>query len=318
MTAGAGCRPMRLLIAASLPALLFAAGCAAMGGNGAGPAPPTLAVETLTLRMASGVNSDWPVPVELVRVPDPAALDQLLEMNAAEWFGGGGEAFRIANTDALYDAWEVVPGTTTGPFDIRVAGRYNGVLFCDVRAEEPPLAVPFERDGDVLVSIGDEGCSLAGGCASRRAGLLSVSWGGGTCTGRTLQRPDYPTRVREISFDVAQGANGDWPVSVELVRTPDGSLVDTLLDTDTAVWFSEVGDEFRNANPDVRFDSWEVVPGTVAGPYDIRLDERVAGVLFCDSQGSFGPILLGPDTAVIVEIDSGGCEVIGRARPWSW
>lgn len=293
------------------------AGCAGTGGAGAG-GPAALSVETVTLRMAAGVNDDWPVAVELVRAADPATLDQLLAMNATDWFGGGGDAFRVANTDALYDAWEVVPGTTAGPFEVAVQGRYGGVLFCDMRGDEPPLAVPFERDGDVLVSIGDEGCTLAGGCASRRPGLLSVAWGGRTCTGRALPRPQNPTRVREIAFEVAPGANGDWPVSVELVRTPDQLLVDRLLDIDTRVWFGEVGDEFRNANPDVRFDSWEVVPGTVAGPYAIPLDGRVAGVLFCRAAGSFGPILLGPAASVIVEIGAGGCDVQARSRAWSW
>ena len=177
--------------------------------------------------------------------------------------------------------------------------------------------MPFERDGDVLVSIGDEGCSLAGGCPSRRAGLLSVSWGGRTCTGRAVPRPDYPARIREISFEVAEGANGAWPVSVELVRTPDAALIEELMDIDTRVWFGDVGAEFRNANPDVRFDSWEVVPGTAAGPYDVRVNGRVAGVLFCRVAGSFGPTLLGPETAVVVEIDGDGCQVRERSRLWS-
>ena len=309
-------RPWQRFALAGLAGAL--AGCGALGGAGSAPPAPTLTVESLTLRMAAGVNADWPVPVEMVRVSDPAALDQLLAMNAAGWFGAEGEAFRVANTDALYDAWEVVPGTTTGPFDVRVSGRYQGVLFCDVRGEQPLLAVPFERDGDVLVSISDDGCTLAGGCVSRRAGLLSVSWGGRTCTGRALARPEYPTRVREISFEVAEGANGNWPVSIELVRTTDGSLVDALMDIDMRTWFSEVGDEFRNANPDVRFDSWEVVPGTVAGPYDIAVDARVAGVLFCGAAGSFGPVQLGPDAAVVVEVGASGCEVRGRPRAWSW
>ena len=302
---------------AVLPVALCLAGCGATGGAG-NAAAPTLTVESVTLRMAAGINDDWPVPVELVRVTDPDSLEQLLAMNAADWFGGPGEAFRVANTDALFDAWEVVPGTTTGPFDVRVQGRYSGVMFCDVRSEEPQLAVPFERDGEVLVSIGEQGCTLAGGCVSRRPGLLSVSWGGRTCAGRALPRPDYPTRIREISFEVAEGANGDWPVSIELVRTPDGSLVEQLLDIDTRVWFGEVGEEFRNANPDVRFDSWEVVPGTIAGPYDIAVGGRVAGVLFCRAPGSFGPILLGRDAAVIVTVGSGGCELQARSRPWSW
>lgn len=310
--AACAARPVLVALAA-----LAVAGCGATGGAG-NPGAASLAVETLTLRMAPGVNDSWPVPVELVRVADPAAMDRLLEMNAADWFGGAGEAFRVANTDALYDAWEVVPGTTTGPFDIRVAGRYGGVLFCDLRGEEPQLPVRFERDGDVLVSIADEGCTLAGGCASRRPGLLSVSWGGRTCVGRAVPRPEQPTRIREISFDVERGANGNWPVSVELVRTPNQALVAELLDIDTRVWFGEVGEEFRNANPDVRFDSWELVPGTSAGPYRIPLDARVAGVLFCNAEGSFGPILVEGAVAQTVLIGPGGCEVAARSRAWSW
>lgn len=279
----------------------------------------TLTLETVTLRMAADVNDGWPVPVELVRIADPSAREQLLGMNAADWFGNAGEAFRVANTDALYDSWEVVPGTTAGPFDVRVAGRYGGVLFCDVGGDEPQLAVPFERDGEVLVSVGDDGCLIAGGCASRRAGLLSVSWGGRTCTGRALARPANRTRVREIMFEVARGANDNWPVRVDLVRTPDGALIDELLDMDTPIWFGEEGEEFRNANPDVRIDTWEVVPGTTAGPYDVRLSARVGGLVFCHTAGSFGPIELGNETAVVVELDAGGgCTLHPRGRSWSW
>ncbi len=311
---------LRLLVPVLVPlAALALAGCGATGGADAGgPGAASLTVESVTLRMAAGVNDGWPVPVELVRLADGAAMDELLEMNAEDWFGGPGEAFRVANTDALYDAWEVVPGTTTGPFDVRVAGRYGGVLFCNLRGEEPQLPVRFERDGDVLVSIADDGCALAGGCPSRRPGLLSVSWGGRTCVGRALLRPDRPTRIREISFEVESGANGNWPVSVELVRTPDQAMVNELMDMGTRVWFSEVGDEFRNANPDVRFDSWEVVPGTVAGPYRIPLDARVAGVLFCNADSAFGPILLDAAASQTVFIGSRGCEVVARARAWSW
>ena len=300
------------------PVVAMAATAAMLGGcgtTGGGAGTAVLTVETVTLRMASGVNDNWPVPVELVRVADQEALDQLLAMNAADWFGASGEAFRVANTDALYDAWEIVPGTTAGPFDVRVAGRFKGVLFCDVKGEEPQLAAPFERDGDVLVSVKDTGCLLAGGCASRRAGLLSVSWGGRTCTGRALPRPEYPTRIREIRFEVAEGSNGNWPVSVELVRTADGSLIDQLMDIDTVAWFDELGEEFRNANPDVRFDNWEVVPGTVAGPYGIRLDGRVAGVLFCSASGSFGPILVGPARSAVVVIDGTGCDLRAGSGP---
>ncbi len=308
-----------LPLAAAGASLALAAGCAApAGGSAAAGTPLTLTVETITLRMAADVNDRWPVPVELVRVADPAAREQLLAMNADDWFGSAGEAFRVANTDALYDSWELVPGTTAGPFDVRVAGRHGGVLFCDLRGEEPQLAVPFERDGDVLVSVSDEGCTLAGGCASRRAGLLSVSWGGRTCTGRALARPATPTRVREVSFEVAAGANDNWPVSVDLVRTPDGALIDRLLDMDTRTWFGKEGEEFRNANPDVRYDSWEVVPGTVAGPYDVRHDGRVGGLVFCNVAGSFGPIDLGDATAVVVDIDSGGGCDVRAARSWSW
>lgn len=310
------CKRAWLLLA---PVLAVAGGCAAPGsGDGSGPMP-TLTLETVTLRMAADVNDRWPVPVELVRVADPAAREQLLAMNVDDWFGSAGEAFRVANTDALYDAWELVPGTTAGPFDVRVAGRYGGVLFCSVRSEEPQLAVPFERDGEVLISVGNEGCTVAGGCASRRAGLLSVSWGGRTCTGRMMARPARPTRVREVTLEVARGANDNWPVRVDLVRTPDGALIDDLLDMDTEVWFGKAGEEFRNANPEVRFDSWEVVPGTLAGPYDVRLDGRVGGVVFCDTAGSFGPTELANDTAVVVEINAaGGCAVRSGGRPWSW
>ena len=158
-------------LAAAAIAAIGLAGCG--GGNGESFAEPRrpLRLQTLELVMTSDANERWPAQVELVRVADAGLVSRLLGIEAGTWFDGAGAAFRSAHPDAVFDAWEVVPGTVVGPFAMEVPGEVAGVLFCGLRSPPPPLR--FERDGEVTVRIDGEGCSLDGGEPSSEPGLFS-------------------------------------------------------------------------------------------------------------------------------------------------
>lgn len=110
--------------------------------------------------MSPTSNAGWPARVELVRVRDETLAGVLLRIEAANWFGDEGFSFRQANPLALYDAWEIVPGTNIGPFDIDERGDFAGVLFCDLRRARPPMRLP--RGGDLMIYIDNEECNVTG------------------------------------------------------------------------------------------------------------------------------------------------------------
>ncbi len=161
---------------ALLAVLVQMTGCGILGGLGGlvggsdkekitKPSQP-LKVKNVSLNMLPAANQNWPVAVELVRVRDVELVDALLRIKTEDWFGEAGNNFRQAHPDALYDAWEVVPGTNVGPFKVRKRGRFAGVLFCRTRAGSPPLR--FNRNGNVVINIDNTGCTPSGGKRARR------------------------------------------------------------------------------------------------------------------------------------------------------
>ena len=121
-------------------------------------------VERITLTMGVGVNDNWPVSVELLRVKNTEQLSQLLRMETAQWFSEQGEVFKqtYLYPEVYYNMWEIVPGTTIGPelieeTDVEVAG----VIFCYTRQKSLPKR--FDIDGDAIVQIVNDGCKLSGG-----------------------------------------------------------------------------------------------------------------------------------------------------------
>ena len=141
-------------------------GLSGLGGGGEEDQPRRLLeLEQITFAMAPGVNDNWPVRVELVRVKDADLVSELLRIETGAWFSGSRTAFRSSNPDAFIDWWEVVPGTTAGPFGAEIDDDVEGVLFCGLRSPPPPLR--FDRDGEVVVKIEDESCRLTGGEPSK-------------------------------------------------------------------------------------------------------------------------------------------------------
>lgn len=149
--------------------LLLVALTACAGRSPSEPPERPLRLKRIELSMADNANQDWPARVELVRMKDARLADELLRFETDDWFGEGGRAFKNGHPEVFFDDWEVVPGTTIGPFDVRLRDDVVGVLFCDTRADPPPLR--FERNGDVMVRVEEGGCTLDGGRPSREKSL---------------------------------------------------------------------------------------------------------------------------------------------------
>ena len=149
-------------------AVIALAGCAGDTEKVTTPARP-LILERISLVMAPETNDHWPAQVDLVRVRDVELVGQLLRTETRTWFAESRDAFRQAHPEALFDSWEVVPGTVAGPFDATLDdGPVAGVLFCGtLSAASVPPPIRFERDGEVTVHIDDEGCTLSGGSPSK-------------------------------------------------------------------------------------------------------------------------------------------------------
>ncbi len=116
-------------------------------------------LRTVTLAMPAGANQNWPAKIELVRTEiDDLKGKELLQTDTTSWFDKERNAFQAANPKAVTHYWEVVPGTTIGPFDVTAPGKYEGILFCGVRSNPPPIRV---TDGEILnLLVLDKGCTV--------------------------------------------------------------------------------------------------------------------------------------------------------------
>ena len=143
---------------AALPMVVLIAGC---GGGGEQLTPLSarpVQIESVTFEMAENANDRRPARVGLVQFANPSLAEQLIAMSPAEWFTEKGAAFRAAYPDAYYDDWELVPGLTAGPFDLKVDEYVSAILFCDTDAVAPPLRIA--EDGDLAVHVEPAGCEV--------------------------------------------------------------------------------------------------------------------------------------------------------------
>ena len=130
------------------------------------------------------------------------------------------------------------------------------------------------------------------------------------CAGSGGPSPvDGPVSIQSVTFEMSSDANARWPARVALVQAENPDLADQLLAIPAAEWFGGKGAAFEAAHPEVYFDSWEVVPGHIAGPYSLDVDEYVSAVLFCDTDAATPPTLIAYDGDVAVHIDPEGCTV---------
>ena len=133
----------------------------ALLGRDAGPPVPD--IESVVLEMPEYANDDWPARVHLVRVDrdDAGTYARLLAVDPTEWFdGAGARKFEDAHPQAHLDSWEIVPGTSIGPFPVD-AGFFDdfiAVLLCGVKSDPPPKTVALE--GDLRIIVTDSGCEI--------------------------------------------------------------------------------------------------------------------------------------------------------------
>ena len=126
-----------------------------------GTGPPVVDITSVVLEMSENTNNDWPARVDLVRVDDAGTYDRVLAVDPTEWFdGAGARKFEDAHPRARLDRWEIVPGTSIGPFefDLGLFDDFAAVLLCDVESNPPPKAVALE--GDLRIIVIDSGCEI--------------------------------------------------------------------------------------------------------------------------------------------------------------
>ena len=136
--------------------------------------------------------------------------------------------------------------------------------------------------------------------------LVAACAGGGEPEAPASSRP---VQIDSVTFEMAAEANGRRPARVALVQFANPSLAEQLVAIAPAEWFAAKGEAFRAAHPDAYYDDWELVPGLVAGPFDLRVDEYVSAVLFCDTDAAAAPLRIAEDGDLAVHIERAGCEV---------
>lgn len=120
-----------------------------------------------------------------------------------------------------------------------------------------------------------------------------------------------PADIESVRLEMARGVNGHWPAPVHLVHVRTQALVDTLLSVDVESWFDGGGARrFRDAHPEAVFGDWEVVPGSRAGPFDVRLRGDSAAVLLCGVASHPPPRRVSVEGAVLITIRDSGCEIV--------
>ena len=250
-------------------------------------------IKRMSFDMRPGANGDRPARLELVRVEKERLVRELVGIATADWFGPAGAAFRSANPDAVYDAWELVPGRSAGPFDVKMRGKRAAILFCDTVAKPPPLRLV--RDGLVNVRVLADGCEVEGERTKRFRDRLRRR------------------RLVTVSFSTSADAGGHSPVRVELVRSPDPDIVEVLARVDPGSWFAFAADVFRRTNNDALFNRWELVPDGTFGPFGLTVNRGGEGILFC--AGSDYPLRIAWRKHNEVRIHGAGCDLAGTSVP---
>ena len=136
--------------------------------------------------------------------------------------------------------------------------------------------------------------------------FLAGCGGGG---GEEIASPARPVQIDSVTFEMAAEANDGQPARVGLVQIANANLVKQLIEIPAAEWFGEAGRKFRATHPDAYYDDWELVPGLVTGPFDLRVDEYVSAVMFCDTDAATPPLRIAEDGDLAVHIEPEGCEV---------
>lgn len=152
------------------------------------------------------------------------------------------------------------------------------------------------------------------GIAAALAGMLFA----GCANKEKITKPRDPINLNSVTLRMEESANANWPARVALVRVKDAALLPRLTGMKSDAWFGEAGVAFRDAHPEIYVENWEVVPGTVVGPFEVKLRERVAGVLFCDTQASPPPLRLKAGGDLVVVVGDERCRLDAEEEKRGW
>jgi len=120
---------------------------------------------------------------------------------------------------------------------------------------------------------------------ARRAPLLLLAVGLGVSACSFTLGPNVA--VRSVGLQVAEKANNNAPIAVDLVLITEDKLIDQILALSAADWFSKRAQFQRDYPEGVSVISWEVVPGQVVSASEIERKYRVsAAVIFANYQTS--------------------------------
>lgn len=93
--------------------------------------------------------------------------------------------------------------------------------------------------------------------------------------------------VRSVGLQVADKANNNAPIAVDLVLITEDKLIDQILALSAADWFNKRAQFQRDYPEGVSVISWEVVPGQVVPASEIERKYRVsAAVIFANYQAA--------------------------------
>lgn len=141
--------------------------------------------------------------------------------------------------------------------------------------------------------------------------VLAAGCGGDDALNASVAPPVSALWLDSLTFTVETGVNANRPVRVALVQVQDTGSMSELTRIESTAWFGMGGDAFRRAHPEAFVHDWELVPGRVAGPYDVAVDALVAGVLFCETGAGSPPLPVERHGDVTVAIGDGGCTLGG-------
>jgi len=138
--------------------------------------------------------------------------------------------------------------------------------------------------------------------------VLACLW----LTGCSVFGKSPPLRVEKVGFRVSPHANENSAVAVDLVLVKQAVLNDTIAKLTAADWFARKSQFQRDFPDDIVVVSWELVPGQVMLPTDLKDDPKVWGAYFFARYSGSGDhrASVGTDKSVIVALDDNDFSVL--------
>ena len=103
---------MTMRIAITLLAGLLLVGCSVFQSVKNAVVPPGKALkwDTVTFNMPPAINMNFPLAVDIVTIYEPALVDKILGMKAADWFAAKDSLLKTYPNALHSRSWELAPG----------------------------------------------------------------------------------------------------------------------------------------------------------------------------------------------------------------